>query len=269
MRNVGASSGSIGIGTGGYVPGSRFGEAEPPAPRVDLGSSGGSGAVQIKPAAGERIEQSGDLYVGPRSQASAAPAAPQISQVETPSGTKNALPLGGDRAILLFNSDCPVCSKIAGWVIANDDPKNGGDQKIDERPIGFDPEALTKLNPNLTIWDAYSTIHVVMPDGSMKVGGEAIAEVLRRLPDTRWATGLLDVGIGGWRPFQSMLNFGYTVLDKLRPALGCKSCGTPTPWWGKPVEWTFNLYQKLTGKAEPPPATTSTPLALNDPPKNM
>lgn len=247
MRNVGASSGSMGIGTGGYLP-------------------GGSGAVQIKPAAGGRVEQSGDLYVGPRSQQAATPAV-QVSQVETPAGPKNALPLGGDRAILLFNSDCPVCSKIASWVIANDDPKNGGDQKIDERPIGFDPEALAKLNPNLTIWDAYSTIHVVMPDGSMKVGGEAIAEVLRRLPDTRWATGLLDVGIGGWRPFQSMLNFGYTVLDKLRPALGCKSCGTPTPWWGKPVEWTFNLYQKLTGKASPEPAATTTPLALNDPPK--
>jgi predicted DCC family thiol-disulfide oxidoreductase YuxK len=230
MRNVGNDSHVVsgGIGIGGGVGG-------------DLPVRTGSGSIAVKPLA------AGDSYVGPRSE----PKVQEPAQVETPVGTKNALALG--QAILLYNSDCPVCQKIAGWVIANDDPKNGGGQKIDERPIGYDPEALKKLNPELTIWDAYSTIHVVMPDGSMKVGGEAIAEVLRRLPDTSWATGLLGLSVFGWRPFQSALNAGYTILDKLRPALGCTSCGTPVPWWGKPVAWAFNAYQRLTGSG---PKTT-------------
>jgi hypothetical protein len=42
------------------------------------------------------------------------------------------------------------------------------------------------LHPDLDIWDAYETIHVMMPDGSMKLGGEAVAEVLRNLPNTKW-----------------------------------------------------------------------------------
>jgi hypothetical protein len=53
-----------------------------------------------------------------------------------------------------------------------------------ERPIGDDPEALLSLNPDLDIWGAYATIHLLMPDGSMKLGGEAVAEVLRNLPTT-------------------------------------------------------------------------------------
>jgi hypothetical protein len=40
-----------------------------------------------------------------------------------------------------------------------------------------------------------------MPDGAMKLGGEAIAEVLRRLPNTEWFAGIFALRLSGHRPF--------------------------------------------------------------------
>ena len=69
-----------------------------------------------------------------------------------------------------------------------------------------------------------------MPDGTMKLGGEAVAEVLRRVPVARWATPCLDFHVFGARPFQAMLDLAYRALDDVRPILGCESCGRPKPW---------------------------------------
>jgi hypothetical protein len=104
--------------------------------------------------------------------------------------------------------------------------RSAAEPRLIEQPIGDDPVALRALNPQLDIWDAYATIHLLMPDGSMKRGGEAVAEVLRRLPNTRWFAGLFDVGVFGFRPFQLVLDGGYLALADIRPLLGCESCGS-------------------------------------------
>ena len=136
--------------------------------------------------------------------------------------------LGGQapsRPILLFDGECAVCRYIGRWV-QKSSVRKSGEASIVERPIGDDPEELRLLNPQLDIWDAYATIHVLMPDGSMKLGGEAVAEVLRNLPNTRWFAWLFGVGAFGFRPFQTILNIGYVMLADVRPLLGCESCGT-------------------------------------------
>jgi predicted DCC family thiol-disulfide oxidoreductase YuxK len=127
--------------------------------------------------------------------------------------------------ILLYNDECAVCRPIAKWVQTS--ARNGGAENgILVRPIGDDPEALRRLNASLDIWDAYATIHLLMPDGSMKLGGEAVAEVLRRLPNTTWFAWTFTIGPGGFRPFQVILNIGYAALSDIRPLLGCASCGS-------------------------------------------
>jgi predicted DCC family thiol-disulfide oxidoreductase YuxK len=130
-----------------------------------------------------------------------------------------------NQPILLFDGECAVCRSIGRWVAKSSQRKSGA-AGILERPIGDDPEELRTLNPQLDIWDAYATIHVLMPDGSMKLGGEAVAEVLRDLPNTRWFAWLFAVGAFGFRPFQTILNAGYVMLADVRPLLGCESCGT-------------------------------------------
>jgi len=147
---------------------------------------------------------------------------------------------------LLFNDECGVCQSIAHWVRRSAETQVGL-PCVRVRPIGQNPDELRALNPALNIWDAYATIHLLMPDGSMKLGGEAVAEVLRDLPSTRWFTWLFSIRVFGMRPFQSMLNLAYTILADVRPVFGCESCGTPSPWL-RPIRWIFKQAALVFGK---------------------
>lgn len=155
--------------------------------------------------------------------------------------------------VLLFNDECAVCRRIGSWVQKSAQNKSGKTSII-VRAIGDDPEALRLLNPELDIWDAYATIHVLMPDGSMKLGGEAVAEVLRDLPNTGWFARCFALGIFGFRPFQLILNLAYTILADVRPLFGCESCGKPS-FWVRPiaptVKWARSMF---TQNREPSPA---------------
>ena len=158
-----------------------------------------------------------------------------------------------NKPVLLFDNECGVCRRIAAWV------KKSAQLKSEEpslivRPIGDDPEALLALNPALDIWEAYATIHLVMPDGSMKRGGEAVAEVLRKLPPTRWLARSFSISIFGFRPFQALLNVGYFILADVRPLFGCESCGTPS-LWVRSIKWLINLPKLVFGR-QPRPSVT-------------
>lgn len=148
-----------------------------------------------------------------------------------------SLPLRANKPTLLYNDECAVCSKIVAWV-KKSTPMNLGVPEMVVQPIGEDPRALKLIHPGLNIWDAYATIHLVMPDGKIKTGGEAVAEVLRKLPRTRWLAQSFSFRILGQRPFQRILNFAYTLLADVRPIFGCESCGTPK-YWVKPLQRFF------------------------------
>lgn len=160
----------------------------------------------------------------------------------TSATTSAATPSDG-RPILLYNANCQVCRMLSEWVKQQD--ASGGDL-IDERPIGGNPSALTALSPDLDIWKVYEKIHLVMPDGEVKIGGNAVAEVLKRLPSTKWLGAIVDLGIGEFKPFLFLLDGAYNVLDAIRPALGCESCGGgPVAWWALPIKWTADAVKAV------------------------
>jgi predicted DCC family thiol-disulfide oxidoreductase YuxK len=164
------------------------------------------------------------------------------------------------KPILLFDDECAVCRHISHWVQKLAQTKSG-ETPIIERPIGNDPELLRSLNPDLDIWDAYATIHVLMPDGSMKLGGEAVAEVLRSLPATKWFTGTFAISAFGFRPFQAILNFAYAILADVRPLFGCESCGTPR-FWVRPIHWMIKWTKAIFGdRRKPSPSPHFTALS--------
>jgi hypothetical protein len=86
----------------------------------------------------------------------------------------------------------------------------------------------------------------LMPDGSLKLGGEAVAEVLRNLPSTRWFTWSFAISIFGIRPVQALLNLAYASLADVRPVFGCESCGKPSPWV-RPIRWIVKWVESLFG----------------------
>jgi predicted DCC family thiol-disulfide oxidoreductase YuxK len=157
------------------------------------------------------------------------------------------------KPILLFNDECGVCRHIARWV-RKAARSAAGEALVVERPIGDNPDALRSLNPALDIWDAYATLHLLMPDGSMKLGGEAVAEVLRRVPSMRWFTWTLSLGVFGVRPFQALLDVAYAVLAHVRPLFGCESCGTPSSWM-KPITAVARAARAVFGRSQRPPPT--------------
>jgi predicted DCC family thiol-disulfide oxidoreductase YuxK len=150
-----------------------------------------------------------------------------------------------DRPILLFNGQCETCKVLSAWVKKQDAK---GEDLIDERPIPSKPEALARLNPDLDLWTVHEDIHLLLPDGTVKKGGEAIAEVLKALPNTGWYTWAFDVSVLGMKPGLAALQAGYKVLDAIRPALGCTSCGGgPVVWWAKPIKWTADAIKWVLG----------------------
>lgn len=157
------------------------------------------------------------------------------------------------KPILLYNDECAICRRIGTWVKQSAESKSGG-LTIIAQPIGDNPKALRALNPKLDIWDAYATIHVLMPDGSMKLGGEAVAEVLRNLPSTKWFAWCFSIGIFGFRPCQMILNLGYLILSDVRPLLGCESCGMPN-LWVRPIVKMIRWVQSKSAKTPPPGRT--------------
>jgi predicted DCC family thiol-disulfide oxidoreductase YuxK len=158
------------------------------------------------------------------------------------------------KPILLFDDECGVCRRIANWVRGAAQDKSGKSSLV-VRPIGNDPELLRSLNPALDIWEAYATIHVLMPDGSMKLGGEAVAVVLRNLSNTQWFTWTFTVSVFGFRPFQTVLNLAYAVLADVRPLFGCESCGAPNLWvrtiW-LPIKWLRGIFGKIENSSPRP-----------------
>jgi predicted DCC family thiol-disulfide oxidoreductase YuxK len=154
--------------------------------------------------------------------------------------------------ILLFNDECAVCRRIGHWVQRSAQSRSSKTSLI-VQPIGDDPDALLALHPDLDIWDAYETIHLLMPDGSMKLGGEAVAEVLRSLPNTKWFAGSFAVRMFGFQPFQMILNMGYAILADVRPLFGCESCGTPS--WLRPIGWITKWAKGIFGENRRPSPT--------------
>jgi len=159
-----------------------------------------------------------------------------------------------DTPMLLFDGNCIVCSRLAHWVQAS--ATRAGTPTLIVRPVGDDPQALQALHPGLDIWAAYKTVHVLMPDGSMRLGGEAVAEVLRAVPQTRWLASLFALSVFGYRPFQALLNLAYIILDDIRPLLGCESCGTPSVWVGA-IQWLVKLPNRAFAKPKPAPHFTA------------
>jgi len=90
-----------------------------------------------------------------------------------------------------------------------------------------------------------------MPDGSVRFDGEAVAEVLRNMPNAQWFAWTFALRILGVRPFQGLLNVAYTILADTRPLFGCESCGMPSPWV-KPIARMVNSAKALFGKPSKP-----------------
>jgi predicted DCC family thiol-disulfide oxidoreductase YuxK len=134
--------------------------------------------------------------------AAAAPAAPN--------------PFDGGRIVILFDGVCDVCHRGVAWVRARD---TGGAFAF----VPFQDPAVARRRPDLDPAALARAVHVVVPDGRVVTGADALPVVLARLPGRgpRIAARLLALpgALAVARPL-------YRVAAALRPRRP-SSCLTP------------------------------------------
>ena len=85
---------------------------------------------------------------------------------------------------LVYDADCPVCRGAADWV-----RRNAAASDAFEYLPCRSAETRSRF-PAITEAACLQAMHLVLPDGAILAGEQALPEILRRTRRHRWAAGL-------------------------------------------------------------------------------
>src|SRR4030042_7009211 len=92
--------------------------------------------------------------------------------------------LGGDTpVVLIYDGECPVCQGAADWIRARSGPD-------DFEFLSCHSEDLPRRFPTVEKSACLKAMHLVLPDGKVFAGEQAVPEILLRLKGWRWAVAL-------------------------------------------------------------------------------
>jgi predicted DCC family thiol-disulfide oxidoreductase YuxK len=100
------------------------------------------------------------------------------------------------RYAVLYDEQCEVCQAFVAWLRLLDRSR-----RVDCVPIG--PASLAILFPDLSLEACLREIHVVTPQGDLRVGWDGVARLARLFPVT-WPIGALG-GLPGFRALGRIL----------------------------------------------------------------
>jgi predicted DCC family thiol-disulfide oxidoreductase YuxK len=101
----------------------------------------------------------------------------------------------GDRATLIYDGECGLCRAAVRWVAQRD-----REQLVALVPFQ-DGDAVARFG--ITLPALAAAMHLVLPDGRVFAGADAVPELLRRLGRWRWLAWLFAVP--GVRPIARRL----------------------------------------------------------------
>mgnify|MGYP002777077492 CR=1 FL=1 len=113
------------------------------------------------------------------------------------------------RAVVLYDGDCRMCTRLAGVLRRLD--RHGRFEVVAGQSI-----ALETRFPWLTRDALAEALHLVLPGGATHVGAVAVAEIVRRLPG-----GALPAGVLRLAPVAWLSDRLYRWVARNRHALGC------------------------------------------------
>ncbi len=90
------------------------------------------------------------------------------------------------RATLIFDGSCPVCSSTVKWIGENE--REGAFEML---PCQSD--ALTSRFPEVERAACMQAMHLVLPEGKVLAGEQALPEIFIRLKRYRFAAGLFKL----------------------------------------------------------------------------
>ena len=88
-----------------------------------------------------------------------------------------------DRAVLIYDGECPVCGKAVEWVTERAIPDAF-------EFLSCHSETLSGRFPAIEKAACLQAMHLVLSDGTVLPGERAVPEILRRLRGYRWAAAL-------------------------------------------------------------------------------
>ncbi len=107
---------------------------------------------------------------------------------------------------VLFDGGCPLCTREIAFYRT----RRGADMLAwTDISAGSDV-----LSCGISRNEALARFHVIMPDGSAKIGAEGFVEIWRQLPAFRWLARIFGNRAGLW-----LLDRGYDAFLRIRPRL--------------------------------------------------
>ncbi len=88
-------------------------------------------------------------------------------------GEQEKSPAAGKTPVLIYDAACPVCSGTIKWIERNEIP---GSFEM----LPCEAERVSVRFPNLPEEDCMKAMHLVLPDGSVLVGEQALPEIIAR-----------------------------------------------------------------------------------------
>ncbi len=85
-----------------------------------------------------------------------------------------------DKAVIIYDGTCPVCSGTVKWI---------GENEIESsfEMLPCQSNDLAKHFPHLQRSECMKAMHLVLPDGTIVAGEQALPEILKRLRRYRFA----------------------------------------------------------------------------------
>lgn len=114
---------------------------------------------------------------------------------------------GEGPAVLIYDGECPVCRASALWIMRL--ALVGGDLEI----LPCRSEERRERFPGISEAACLEAMQLVLPDGRVCAGADAVPELLRRIPGLRWAARLF--GLPGTRPVARVV-YRWIARNRLR-----------------------------------------------------
>ena len=112
-----------------------------------------------------------------------------VRQIATEGGPRRDAAFQAPRAVVLYDRDCGFCRWTLARMLAFDRSRR-------LRPVALqDPEA-ARLLPGIEEQRMLDSAHLVLPDGRVYSGGEAVAPLLRVLRGGRLLAGVAEATTG-------------------------------------------------------------------------
>jgi predicted DCC family thiol-disulfide oxidoreductase YuxK len=113
-------------------------------------------------------------------------------------------------ATLVYDGDCAMCRASALWIMRR--AMDGGALEI--LPCRSAPRRARF--PQITDAECMTAMQLVLPDGRVLAGADAVPELLRRVPRWRWVPGLF--ALPGVRPAARVV---YAWIARNRMRVSC------------------------------------------------